>query len=194
MTGNKLKAGDHKMRMQSRLVAAGVGIALCLSMGITLAQNNGGRSRRGNLDPAQMQQRMMDRYKEILEISNDDEWHVMQPMIQKVIETRRDSFPGGMGRGMIGSRRGGRSGGDQGRSGGGSNAMRRGPGREPSPEAEALQKAIEAKGSPGEIKAALSRYVELRKVKTEQLKTARETLRKVLTARQEAIATLIGLL
>ncbi|MGA2658481.1 MAG: hypothetical protein ABSH34_13330, partial [Verrucomicrobiota bacterium] len=87
---------------------------------------------------------------------------------------------------------GGGGGGDQG--GGGGNAMRRGPGGEPSPEAEALRKAVDAKASTGEIKAALAKYVESRKVKAEQLKTAQENLRKVLTARQEAIATLRGLL
>jgi hypothetical protein len=147
------------------------------------------------MDPAQRQQMMMERFKELLEVNNDDEWNAMQPMIQKVMEARRETFPGG--RGMFGGRRGGQGGGgggggDQG--GGGGNAMRRGPGGEPSPEVEALQRAVEAKASKGEIKAALARYVESRKVKAEQLKTAQENLRKVLTARQEAIATLNGLL
>jgi len=183
------------MRTQNWLAAAGIGAALCLSASNGLAQNGGGGGgRQRNFDPAQMQQRMMDGYKEALEVNNDDEWNAMQPMIQKVMEAQRESRAGG--RGMFGGRRGGQGGGggggDQG--GGGGNAMRRGPGGEPSPEAEALRKAVDAKASTGEIKAALAKYVESRKVKAEQLKTAQENLRKVLTARQEAIATLRGLL
>ena len=184
------------MRTQNWLAAAGIGAALCLGAGNSLAQNGGGGfgggGRQRNFDPAQMQQRMMERYKEQLEVNNDDEWNAMQPLIQKVMEARRETFAGGMGR-MFGGRRGGQGGGgDQG--GGGNAAMRRGPGGEPSPEAEALRKAIDAKASTGEIKAALARYVESRKTKLEQLKAAQENLRKVLTARQEAIATLDGLL
>jgi hypothetical protein len=146
-----------------------------------------------------MQQQRMERYKEVLEVNNDDEWNALQPMIQKVMDARRDTFAGGgMGRGGFGGRRGGQGGGgDQGGGGqGGGNAMRGGGGRggEPSPEAEALRKAIDAKATTGEIKAALAKFVESRKAKAEQLKVAQENLRKVLTARQEAIATLNGLL
>jgi hypothetical protein len=171
-----------------------------------MAQDNGGggggggrRQRGGNFDPAQMQQQRMERYKEVLEVNNDDEWNALQPMIQKVMDARRDTFAGGgMGRGGFGGRRGGQGGGgDQGGGGqGGGNAMRGGGGRggEPSPEAEALRKAIDAKATTGEIKAALAKFVESRKAKAEQLKVAQENLRKVLTARQEAIATLNGLL
>ena len=193
------------MRTQNWLVAAGIGAALCLGAGNSLAQNGGGGGggggfggggRQRNIDPAQRQQQMMERYKEQLEVNNDDEWNAMQPLIQKVMDARRDSFAGGMGgRGGFGGRRGGQGGGgNQGGGGGGGFANRRGPGGEPSPEAEALRKAIDAKASTGEIKAALTRYVESRKTKQEQLKGAQENLRKVLTARQEAIATLDGLL
>ena len=62
------------------------------------------------------------------------------------------------------------------------------------PEAEALQKAIDAKAPKAEIKAALDRYVASRKAKQADLEKAQDELRKVLTARQEAIATLNGLL
>jgi len=189
------------MRTQTWLVAAGIGAALCLGAGNSLAQNGGGGGgggfgggggRQRNFDPAAMQQRMMERYKEQLEVNNDDEWNAMQLLIQKVMDARRDTFGGGM-RGIFGGRRGGQGGGGGDQGGGGGNAMmRRGP--EPSPEAEALRKAIDAKASTGEIKAAMARYVESRKTKQEQLKTAQESLRKVLTARQEAIATLDGLL
>jgi hypothetical protein len=189
------------MRLQNWLMAAGAGAALCFSSNNALAQDGGGGGgggggfgggrQRGNFDPAQMQQRMMERYKEVLEVNNDDEWNALQPMVQKVMDARRDAM-GGMGRGMFGPRRGGQGGGNDDQGGGG--GMRRGRFGEPSPEAEALQKAIDAKGTTAEIKAALAKFVQSRKTKEEQLKTAQENLRKVLTARQEAIATLNGLL
>ena len=64
----------------------------------------------------------------------------------------------------------------------------------PSPEAEALQKAIDNKAPNSEIKAALAKYIESRKAKQADLEKAQAELRKVLTARQEAIASLNGLL
>ena len=88
-----------------------------------------------------------------------------------------------MGRGMFGGR-GGRGGpGGPGGIGGQAN-----------PAAEALQKAIDAKASNVEMKAALAKYVESRKVKQAALEKAQADLRKVLTPRQEAIAALNGLL
>ena len=54
----------------------------------------GGRQGRGNFDPAQMQQRMMDRYKEVLEVTDDTEWKAMQPLVQKVVDLRRESLSG----------------------------------------------------------------------------------------------------
>jgi hypothetical protein len=185
------------MRMQNWLVVAGVAAAMCFGASNSLAQQDnagqgGGRRGNRNIDPAQMQQRMLERYKEVLEVTKDDEWNVLQPLVQKVMAARRDTFGfGGMGRGMFGGRRGGGATPDQGAAAGG---MRRGGFGQPSPEAEALQKAIEAKASTAEIKAALGKFVEAGKAKTEQLKAAQEELRKVLTVRQEAIAHLNGLL
>jgi hypothetical protein len=155
----------------------------------------GGRRNRGNFDPAQMQQRMMERYKEVLEVTDDSEWNAMEPLVQKVMEARRDVMAGGMGRGMFG--RGGRGG------GGGNNGQpadqqaqpRRGMfGGTPNPDAEALQRAIDSKASKAEIKAALDKYVASRKARQAALEQAQDNLRKVLTSRQEAIATLNGLL
>ena len=142
--------------------------------------------RRGNFDPAQFRQRMMDRMKEQLEVTDDTEWKAMEPLVQAVMDARMASMAG-MGRGMFGGRRGG------GDNNGGQ--PRRGPfGQPPSPEAEALQKAIDAKAPKAEVKAALEKYVAYRKSKQAELEQAQENLRKVLTTRQEAIATLDGLL
>jgi hypothetical protein len=166
------------MRLKSWLLAGGMAAVLSLSANDLLAQNNGGgngggRGNRGggNFDPARFQQQMMDRYKEQLEFKDDAEWKAVQPLIQKVSDARMASFRGG--------RRG---------PGGGNNN------NNTNPDADALQKAIDAKASNAELKAAVTKFVEARKVKQADLEKAQNDLRKVLTVRQEAIATSIGLL
>ena len=151
----------------------------------------GGRQGRGNFDPAQMQQQMMDRYKELLEVTDDAEWKAMQPMVQKVLELRRDTMFGNM-RGMFGGRpRGGNNGQPADQQG----QQRRGMfGAAPNPDAEALQKALDSKASKAELKASLDKYLASRKAKQAALEQAQADLRKVLTSRQEAIAALNGLL
>jgi len=179
------------MRMNRWLVGAGVAALLGLGLNQSLAQqdNQGPPPGRRNFDPAQFRQRMMDRVKEQLEVTDDTEWKALEPLVQKVMDARMANM-GGMGRGMFGGPR--RGGGDN---AAGDQGQRRGPfGQAPSPEAEALQKAIDAKAPKAEIKAALAKYVESRKTKQAELEKAQEELRKVLTARQEAIATLDGLL
>jgi Na+-transporting NADH:ubiquinone oxidoreductase subunit NqrC len=145
-----------------------------------------------NFDPAQMQQMMLDRYKQMLEVASDDEWAAIKPLVQKVMEARMASFAG-MGRGMMGGPgRGGPGGGPNAQAGPGGG--RPGMFGQSMPEAEALQKAIDAKASKAEIKAALDKFVSARKAKQNELLQAQESLRQVLTSRQEATATLNGLL
>jgi hypothetical protein len=59
---------------------------------------------------------------------------------------------------------------------------------------DALDKAIEAKASKAELTAAIAKVQEARKAKQAELEKAQSDLRKVLTTRQEAIATASGLL
>ena len=129
----------------------------------------------------------VERYKEILEVTDDAEWKAMQPLVQKVMDIRREF--GGMGRGMVGR---GPRGGDNAQPSDQGQPPRGGFGGAPNPDADALQKAIESKASKAELKAALDKYVASRKAKA--LEQAQADLRKVLTSRQEAIATLRGLL
>jgi hypothetical protein len=138
-----------------------------------------------------MQQRMMDRYKEVLEVTDDAEWKAMQPLVQKVADQRREAMFGGMGRMFGGRNRGGNNGQPADQQG---QPPRGGFGGPPNPAAEALQKAIDSKASKAEIKAALDKYTASRKAKQAALEQAQADLRKVLTSRQEAIATLNGLL
>ena len=186
------------MKMNRWFALAVAATALCLGASNLLAQSNnngsssnGGsnrRSSRGNFDPAQFQQQMMDRLKDQLEITDDGEWKAIQPMIQKVMDLRRDLMSSA-GRGMFGRRSGGDS------SSSDSNRPRGGgffgP---PSAETEALQKAVDGKASNAEMKAAIAKYQEARKAKQAELEKAQAALRGVLSVRQEAVATLDGLL
>jgi hypothetical protein len=184
------------MKINQLLVLCGMAAALGLSAGRVSAQNDnggngggGGGGGRGNFDPAAFQQRMMDNVRDQLGFTNDTEWSAIQPMIQKVMDARRDAAGAGMGR-LFG--RGNRGGNNNGNNGGG----RRGGmfGGTPSPEAEALQKAIDDNAPAAQIKAALAKFVASQKEKQAKLQQAQENLRKVLTVKQEAQATLLGLL
>lgn len=164
------------------LLAAG--LAVCSPGVLAQNQNQGGnRPNRGNFDPEQFRQRMMDRYREQLDVKDDAEWKLISDRISKVLEARRELGFGGPG-GFRMPRREGPDGG--GRRGGFFGA--------PSPEAEALQKAIDSKASADEIKAKLAKYRESQKEKRAKLEKAQDDLRKVLSVRQEAAAVMAGLL
>lgn len=174
--------------VKQMLVAAAAALLLTLSPSGAQAQQDRPNRGPGGFDPEQMRARMMERYRESLEVKNDDEWKVIEPRIQKVSDARRAmGAPGGFGRGGFGGRRGGDQGGDRGDRRGGFFG-------EPSPDAEALQKALDAKASTDEIKAKLAKYRESQKAKQAELTAAQEELRKVLSVRQEATAVMMGLL
>ena len=192
------------MKLRNLLTTCGVAAALMLSAGSIFAQNdNGGdqggqggmRRQRGggpgggNFDPAQFQQRMMERIQDELGITNDTEWSAVQPLVQKVMDSRREVGGGGMAR-MFRGRGGNNGGGGPGGPGGG----RGGFFGQPSPEAEALQKAIDDNAPKDQIKDLLAKYKSSQKDKQAKLAAAQADLRKVLTVKQEAQATLLGLL
>jgi hypothetical protein len=176
--------------MNRWLLMTGIAGVMCFASSALAQQDNppGPQGGRGNFDPAQMRERMMDRVKQQLEINDDAEWKAVQPLVQKVMDARLASA-GGMGRGMFGGppRRGGDNAG-----GGGDQAPRRAGFGQPSPEAEALQKAIDGKASNSELKAAIAKVAEGRKAKQAELEKAQADLKKVLSVRQEAIATANG--
>lgn len=177
--------------MKKLMAMMAVTAALCLSAGSLLAQDNGGNAgggggRRfrngGNFDPAQFQQRMMDNIKDRLEFTNDTDWSAVQPLVQKVMEARRDT--------MQGFGRFGRRGGNGGGPGGGGGPF----GGTPNPDAEALQQAIDSNAPAAQIKTLLDKYRASQKAREAKLETAQNDLRKVLTQKQEAQAVLMGLL
>ncbi len=190
---------QNMSRLNRCLLACSCGLMLCVSNDTVMAQGaqgggrsrpgnsqGGSRQRQGNFDPAQFQQRMLDRYKERLEITDDSEWKAIQPLIQKVIEARMAA--GFSGRGVIS--RGGRSVGNTSQT----EQTQRGAGAPSSAPAEQLRKAVDTKAPSAEVIAALAKYHADRKQKQASLERAQAHLRSVLSPRQEAIATLSGLL
>ena len=140
----------------------------------------GGGFRRGGFDPAQMQQRIMDNVRDQLNFTNDTDWSAVQPLVQKVLDARRDVGFGGMARLFRGNR-------------GGDN-NRRGPFGQTSPEEDALQKALDEDAPAAQVKELLAKYEASQKVKQDKLLQAQADFRAVLTTKQEAQATLLGLL
>jgi len=195
------------MKTMTQWLALASITALCLS-GSAFAQDQGGPDGnrgdrggrgpggfggdRGNFDPAQfreqMEQRMMESVRERLEIKDDAEWGAIQPLIKKVNDLRTQQLAGGM-RGMFGRGRG--PGGDSGRSGdsgrGGSLFG------ESSPEQTALSEAVDRDASKDDLKAKMEAFRKARDQKAAELKAAQDTLKKVLTTKQEAVALQMGL-
>jgi hypothetical protein len=140
----------------------------------------------GGFDPAQMQVRMLERIQEDFGFTNDTEWEAVKPLFQKVMEARQEAMAsqmGGMGR-MFRPRNN-----DQ-----GNNRPRGGMFGQPSPEQEALQKAIDDNAPSAQIKDLLTKYQTSVKAKQAKFEAAQTDLRKVLSTKQEAQATLMGLL
>jgi hypothetical protein len=182
-----------------------VAASLALSSSSLLAQDNNGnggdnnnrrqRGGGGNFDPAQFQQRILDNVRDELGFTNDTDWSAVEPLVQKVMDARRDvGFPN-MGRLMGGRNRGGGAGGaDQGsqrRTRGGFGGGMFGT---PSPEQEALQKALDDNAPAAQVKGLLAKYQASQKAKQAKYEQAQSDLRAVLNSRQEAQATLLGLL
>jgi hypothetical protein len=177
--------------MKLTRICAAVALAALFNLSNVSAQD---RPNRGNFNPEQFRERMMERVREQMDVKDDADWKLISERVNKVMEARRELGAGGNMGMMFGrGRRGGE--GDQGGQGG--QERRRGPGGfggQPSAEAAALEKAIESKASTDEIKAKLAKYREARKEKRETLEKAQDDLRKVLSVRQEASAVMLGLL
>jgi hypothetical protein len=169
--------------LKKALTIGGCAAFLILGSGKVMAQGRG-----GNFDPAQMKQDTMDRLRDQMEIKDDQEWQAIEPKLSKTYDARRDVMMASF-RGMRPQRRRNNdNGGDD------NNRPRRNPFGEPSPALEALQKAIDDKAPSADIKAKLAAVRAESKAKQDALLAAQEDLRSVLTPRQEAIATVNGLL
>jgi hypothetical protein len=199
------------MKLNRIITLCAIATTLALSAGDVFAQqdngnNNGGqagggqrRNRQGgpggpggggggfqNMTPEERQQMMMDTVRQQLNFTNDTDWSAVQPLVQKVMDARRDV--GGPGRGMFGRNRGGQNGGQGGPGGG-----RGGFGGQASPEQDALQKALDDDAPAAQVKDLLAKYKASQKAKQAKLEAAQADLKKVLTAKQEAQAYLLQL-
>lgn len=198
------------MRKQARTMLLGAYLTpLIFCVTLAMAQQSEAPRRGGDRpDFAEIQARMMERMKENLG-ATDEEWKVVGPLVQSVMEKQREMGRGGFrgmmgfgGRGMRGPGRGGdqppEARGDQPPRREGDQGPRRGGFGGPEmddPEGDALQAALDAKDTPAEeIQTKLKALRDARKARADALAKAREELRKVLTARQEATLVLMGFL
>ncbi len=187
-----------------RILAQDASPAPSASAAPSAATQNGGGNRGGG-NQQDFRQRMNERLKTALKVT-DQEWAVIQPLLEKVQEKLMATMsgrggPGGPG-GFGGGRRGGQGGGGQGgnapaagATAGGNNNQGGGPGRGGSPESQALRTALDTDSTPAdEIKTKLQALRDSRKKAAAELETAREDLKKVLTLKQEATLVMIGVL
>ena len=183
------------MKVYQAVWSCGLAGLLCVTAGNTFSQesnanpSDGRRDRHGNFDPAQFQQRMMQGVRERLAFTNDADWSAVQPLVQRVFDARREVGFGGMGVSHITF---GRRGGETNAPAGG-DSNRRSPFGERNPDAQALQAAIESNAPAAQLKDAVEKCRAGRKQKEDQLRQAQDQLRAVLSARQEAIAFMMGL-
>jgi len=146
----------------------------------------GGGGQRGfAMNPQEMQQRMMERFKTQLS-ATDDEWKVIEPKLSKVMTLSRNIGASRM-MGFGGRNRG-------------SDGGRRGQDSEEQPSAVQaaatdLQQTLEKPDvATGDIKAKLSTYRAAREKAKQELLQSQEELRSVLTLRQEAQLVIMGVL
>jgi hypothetical protein len=146
---------------------------------------NGGRQR-GNFDPAQMRERYMNQIKEQL-ASPDDEWKLIQPRLEKVLNAQRETRSSRFG--SFGNRGG--------RNRGGNTADNRNN-QPQSPVAQAsedLRKALDDKSTPPEeITKKIAALHEAREKAKTDLAAAQKDLRELLSVRQEATLIASGIL
>lgn len=189
------------MARKTILTAVLCGVLAVLGIGQAFGQERPGRGERGErgeraqrLDPeqlrermAQMRERQAERMKEQLGIA-DEEWPVLQPMIEKVQTLRQQlNAATGAGRMAVGGRRGGRA------------APAEGEDAAPAPEiartAQSLREVLQDENATAaQIAGALTAFRAAREKARHELAQAQEELRQVVTARQEAILVTMGLL
>jgi hypothetical protein len=184
------------MNLKKMLAVGAVGALMFVGSNSVMAQS------RGNFDPSQFRQRMTERLREQMDIKDDAEWKAIEGQIGKVMDAQRDVMASRMG-GFRSSRSGAPGGsGSSSDANGGSSSSDQGRrsrggffgGGEPSPEVEALRKAVDDKAPADEIKAKLAAVKKANKDKQKKLDQAQADLRAILSVRQEAVAVLNGLL
>ena len=166
----------------------------------------GQRGQRGGMqggrqfDPERMRQMMDQRMREQLG-ATEQEWKVLGPRVTKVMELSRQTRGGGRGGMMFGGMggRGGMMPGGMGGRGAGPGGGRPGA---PDRQLTAVEKAQEQlrtlldnrAATPDQIKTQLTALRTAREKAKQQLATAQQDLRKIITVRQEAQLVMMGML
>lgn len=190
------------MSARLRIIAT----ALCLvAPGLVVAQGqprarqraNTPRGRMNQGNPEATRQQMMQRMQQQLDASAE-EWQVIWPRLEKVVELTRQTSRRGLG--ALQARPGGRRGTGQQAQGPRRQAQRprNNSNREPSP----VQKASEelrtllgdASAGPDQVQAKLAALRQAREAAQQNLAQARTELQQVLSVKQEARLVLMGLL
>jgi Spy/CpxP family protein refolding chaperone len=178
--------------MRRKIVILGVvctALVIVASLSKTQAQppdeRGGGPPGMGMRDPEQMRRMMTERMKEQLSVT-DEEWKVMQPKLQKVMDlTRQSSGFGRMGM-FFGRPR--RFGGEQ-------NSTEASERTAVEKATEELQELLDSESTtPDQIKAKLTSLREAKEKAKQELAQAQQELKKILTLKQEARLVLMGLL
>lgn len=147
-------------------------------------ERGGERGDRRQFDPAQFRERMMNRYKEQLGITDEEEWKAILPKLEKVMAAQRDARTGGGGFGGRGGRFGGGRDGDRQQQ---QSAVARAT--------QELRTALENESTSSEvISQRLTAYREARAKAQQELAAAQKELRELLVQRQEAVLVMQGLL
>jgi Spy/CpxP family protein refolding chaperone len=164
--------------LRSIVLASLVLFAAFLTAPSSQAQPGGGAPP----DFAQMRQQFADQMKEMLG-ATDEEWKALQPIIDKVQQVQRDASGRGMGFGRGFGGPGGPGGqGDQ-------------PQSATQQAATALREVTDdERATPQTIKTKLDALRNARAKAREELSKLQEELRGFLTARQEAVLVMIGVL
>ena len=164
------------------------------AQGVPQARNGNNGTGRAGRDPAQVEAQRLDRYRQLFEVDSADEWKVISAAIQKVQKAQREARVTRFGRGL-GFGANGRNRGNNARTR--TNAPAQGNANDTTqtnPDVTALQAAVDAKAPEAEIRGRVAKLRETMKVKQANLLQAQGELRQILTVRQEAIATVAGLL
>jgi chromosome segregation ATPase len=182
--------------MQRKIVILGVvciALVIVASLSKTQAQppneRRGGPPGMGMRDPEQMRRMMAERMKEQLGVT-DQEWKVMQPKLQKVMDlTRQISGSGRMG--MFFGRQRPRQFARERSSTDASESERTAVEKA----TEELQELLDSESTtPDQIKAKLTTLREAKEKAKQELAQAQQELKKILTLKQEARLVLMGLL
>jgi len=150
----------------------------------SLAQNASNSSRRRSRQNSEQRlEQRLERYRELLEITNNDEWKVIQPRLEKVLKDQEETRVRSDFERRSRSRRN--------RDASSNNTSSRAVNQD----VETLHNAsTNTTISKEEMKAKLAKYRNAQKAKETTLAKDQEELRKLLSVRQEAIAVLNGLL